>query len=69
MKCEVEVKITLLEGAEAGKLITEKKIADTVQDITEFGIIERLRWEWNYIHDVVAPLTGRSMTGSLLDMK
>jgi len=50
MKVEVEMKITVLEGEEEGRTFTEKTIADTNPQITEYGIIERLTMKWNYIH-------------------
>lgn len=51
MKVECEFKITFQDGKEAGKVICDKKIYDTETQVTEYGIIERLRFEWNYIHD------------------
>ena len=50
MKVAVEMKITVLDGEEEGRTFTEKTIADTDQQITEYGIIERLTMKWNYIH-------------------
>ena len=51
MKVGYEIKITILEGEERGKVIYDKKIGETKTIVTEYGIIERLNLEWNYIHD------------------
>ena len=51
MKVEIEMKITVLEGEEAGRTFTQKTVGETEPQITEYGVIERLRLEWNYIHD------------------
>ena len=52
MKVEVEMKIIVLEGEEAGRTFTQKTVYETEPEYTEYGIIEKLRLEWNYIHDV-----------------
>ena len=52
MKVEIDMKITFLEGEQKGRIITDKKIVDTESEVTEIGIIERLRLEWNYIHQM-----------------
>lgn len=54
MKVEAEVKIKILDGDETGKIDTFKTIGETDSRCTEYGIIERLRLEWRYIHN--APL-------------
>lgn len=47
MRVEVETKITILEGKEAGRTFVEKTITNTDQRYTEYGIVETLRYEWN----------------------
>lgn len=54
MKVEVEVKIKILDGEEQGKTDIFTTIGETDTTYTEYGIIERLRLEWNHIHN--APL-------------
>ena len=49
MKIEVETKITFLDGEEKGKIISEKQITDTQQQITEYGIIEHFTLAWKYL--------------------
>lgn len=50
MKVKVEMKITVLEGEEEGRIFTEKTIVDTKSEYTEYGIIESLIMKWKYIH-------------------
>ena len=50
MKVSVEMKITVLEGAEEGRTFFEKTIVDTESQYTEFGVIEDLTLKWKYIH-------------------
>ena len=57
MKVSVEMKITVLEGKEKGRTFTEKSIADTEPQYTEYGVVEHLTIEWNYIHKT--PLKGK----------
>ena len=52
MKVEAEVKIKILDGEEQGKIDTFTTIGETDTAYTECGIIETLRLEWKYIHDV-----------------
>lgn len=52
MKVEAELKITILEGDEKGRIDISKFIQETDTEYTEYGIIERLKLGWNYIHDV-----------------
>ena len=52
MKVEVEMKITVLEGEEEGRTFTQKTIGETEPQYTEYGTIEKLRLEWNYIHNM-----------------
>ena len=51
MKVAVEMKITVLDGEEAGQTFKELVVADTKSRYTELGIIEHLKLEWNYIRD------------------
>ena len=51
MKVEAEVKITILDGEEQGKVNTFTTVGETDTTYTEYGIIERLRLEWKYIHN------------------
>ena len=51
MKVEVEMRITVLEGKEKDRTFIERSITDTVPiKYTEYGIIEHLTVEWNYLH-------------------
>lgn len=50
MKVSVDVKIIILEGKEKGKVLTRQLIEDTITEHTEYGTIERLILEWNYLH-------------------
>lgn len=50
MRVEAEVKIKILDGEEKGKTDTFTTIGETDTQYREYGIIERLRLEWNYIH-------------------
>lgn len=50
MKVETEVKITILDGEEKGKTETFRSTGETNTTYTRYGIIERLRLEWAYIH-------------------
>ena len=51
MKVKVEMKITVLEGEEAGRIFKEKPfIGFTDSEVTEIGTIERLKVDWGYIH-------------------
>ncbi len=52
MKVEVDIKITVLEGEEAGRTFTQKTVGETEPEYTEYGTIERLRFEWNHIHNM-----------------
>lgn len=52
MKVEAEVKIKILEGEEKGKIDTFRTIGETDTTYTEYGIIEHLRLEWKYIHNM-----------------
>lgn len=52
MKVEAEVKIKILDGEEQGKIDTFTTIGETDTTYTECGIIETLRLEWKYIHNV-----------------
>ena len=49
MKVKAEVKITVIDGEEAGNVHTFTTTGETQQQYTEIGIIEQLRLEWNYI--------------------
>lgn len=49
MKVKAEVKVTVLEGEEEGKVHTFTTTGETQQQYTEIGIIEQLRLEWNHI--------------------
>lgn len=49
---KAEVKIKILDGGEQGKIDTFTTIGETDTTYTECGIIETLRLEWKYIHDV-----------------
>ena len=50
MKVKVEMKITLLEGEEEGRVFDESSIMETETDIGELGLIERLNIGWRYMH-------------------
>ena len=52
MKVEAEVKIKILDGEEQGKIDTFTTVGETDTAYTEYGIIEKLRLEWKYIHNV-----------------
>lgn len=54
MLVEVDLKITIQDGDEAGKVIHDKKIFETETEQTEFGTIERLRFDWNYLHNLLS---------------
>jgi len=47
MKVMAEVKITILDGEERGRVYTFSTTGETQPQYTEIGIIERLRLEWN----------------------
>ena len=54
MKVEVEMRITVLEGKEKNRTFIERSITDTVPiKYTEYGIIEHLTAEWNYLRKEV----------------
>ena len=48
MRVGAEVKITILEGEERGKVHTFSTVGDTESLCTKSGIIEQLKLEWNY---------------------
>lgn len=50
MKVKVEMKITLLDGEEEGRVFNENSIMETETDIGELGLIERLNIGWRYMH-------------------
>ena len=50
MKVEVDMRIKLLDGEEKGREFFEHKIFETESEITKFGIVERLRINWTYVH-------------------
>lgn len=50
MKVKVEMKITLLEGEEEGRVFDESSIMETETDMGELGLIERLNIGWRYMH-------------------
>ena len=52
MKVEAEVKIKILDGEEKGKIDTFTTVSETETNYTEHGIIERLRLEWQHIHNM-----------------
>lgn len=52
MKVEAELKIKILDGEEKGKTDIFRTIKETDTQYTEYGIVERLKLEWNYIHNV-----------------
>lgn len=52
MKIQADVKITILEGDEKGKVCTFSQIGETDTEYTEYGIIERIGLGWSYIHPV-----------------
>lgn len=48
MKVEAEVRIRIIEGEEKGSIYSFITSGETQSHKTEFGIIERLRLEWNH---------------------
>ena len=53
MKVKIEMKITVLEGEEAGRVFKEKPfIGFTDSEVTEIGIIEHLKVDWGYFHQI-----------------
>jgi hypothetical protein len=51
MKVAIDIKITILDGVEKGRVFTEKRTGETTQEYTEYGTIEKLVLKWNYIHN------------------
>ena len=49
MQVQAEVKITILDGEERGRVETYTTTGETQSQYTDFGIIERLRLQWNHI--------------------
>ena len=52
MNVKVEMKITVLEGEEAGRIFTENMVTKTEPEYTECGTVEHLNLAWTYIHNV-----------------
>lgn len=52
MRIEAEVKITILDGEEKGKIETFKTVEETVTHYTEYGVIEKLIICWKHIHNM-----------------
>ena len=52
MKVEIDIKITVIDGPKAGDVITKKIVTDTRPQFTEYGIVEQVRFEWNWLHDM-----------------
>lgn len=52
MKIQADVKITILDGDERGKVCTFSNISETDTEYTGYGIIERIKLEWAHIHHV-----------------
>ena len=50
MKVEVEMRIKVLDGEEKGREFFDHKAYETESEITKFGIVERLRINWAYVH-------------------
>lgn len=42
MKVAIDIKITILDGVEKGRVFTEKRTGETTQEYTEYGTIEKL---------------------------
>lgn len=69
MKVEAEVKIKILDGKEQGKIDTFTTVGETDSLYTEYGIIERLRLEWRYIHNahLIEPQESEDKNGNTTD--
>ena len=52
MRVKAVVKIEILEGEEKGKIDTFSTLGETDTTYTEYGLIEHLRLEWRYLHNV-----------------
>ena len=52
MKVEIDIKITVLDGPVAGDVITKKIVTDTHPQYTEYGIVEQVKFEWNWLHSM-----------------
>ena len=50
MKAKVDMRIKLLDGEEKGREFFDHKIFETESEITKFGIVERLKINWAYVH-------------------
>ena len=66
MNVMAEVKITVLDGEEKGKVYTFTTVGETQQQYTEIGVIERLMLEWNHIRPYKNVTT---MTGAESEVK
>lgn len=52
MKIQADVKITILDGEERGRVFTFSNIGETDTEYTGYGIIERIKLGWAHIHHV-----------------
>lgn len=52
MRVKAVVKIEILEGEEKGKIDTFSTVGETNSQYAEYGIIEVLRLEWRYLHNI-----------------
>ena len=50
MKIRADVKIPILEGEEKGKFHTFSTVSETDTEYTKYGIIERVKIGWSYLH-------------------
>ena len=56
MQVLVEMKVTILDGAEKGREFTSKRVEETYTQFTEVGVLERLRLEWTHLHGMPTPV-------------
>lgn len=52
MKIQADVKITILDGNEKGRVFNFSDIGETETYFKRYGIIERIRLEWSHIRPI-----------------
>lgn len=50
MKVNVNMKIEILDSEEAGRTFHDSFIRETETQHTEYGVIDRLEFGWQYLH-------------------
>ena len=52
MKIQADVKITILDGDEKGRVFTFSNNGETDTEYTPYGIIERVNFGWSHIRPI-----------------